>query len=149
MLDKMSLDQVQRLAGPGAVWPDELRSREQIFAEVFLQIEAGSTGKPNRAQELQNIERIIPFLIQIPGIDPKFLAKELLSRLDDKLNLADAIADSLPSIISMNQLAGASPAQQGGGANNPQLQGAQGSNNAALPAPAGGSLPPMGANNPI
>ena len=149
MLDKMSLEQVQRLAGPGAVWPDELRSREQIFAEVFLQIEAGSTGKPNRAQELQNIERIIPFLIQIPGIDPKFLAKELLSRLDDKLNLADAIADSLPSIISMNQLAGASPARQGGGANNPQLQGAQGSNNAALPAPAGGSLPPMGANNPI
>ena len=53
--------------------------------EVFLEIEAGSTGKPNRAAELTNIERIMPFLLQIPGMDPKWLAKELLKRLDDKL----------------------------------------------------------------
>tara|TARA_Y100000310_G_scaffold340635_1_gene437141 strand:- start:791 stop:2899 length:2109 start_codon:yes stop_codon:yes gene_type:complete len=149
LLDKMSLEQVQRLAGPGSAWPESLRRREEIFAEVYLQIEAGSTGKPNRAQELQNIERIIPFLIQIPGIDPKFLAKELLSRLDDKMDLAEAMVESLPSIIAMNQLQGASPVSQGGGANNPQLQGPRGGNNAALPSPAGGSLPPMGANRPV
>ena len=45
------------------------------------EIEAGSTGKPNRAAELANIERIMPFLLQIPGIDPKWLAKELLNVL--------------------------------------------------------------------
>ena len=28
-------------------------------------VEAGSTGKPNRAAELANIERIMPFLLQI------------------------------------------------------------------------------------
>lgn len=142
LLTEMSMEQVQRVVGPGAVWPE--LSRDQIMSEVFLEIEAGSTGKPNKAQELQNIERIIPFLIQIPGIDPVFLGKELLKRLDDKLDLAEAIAEQIPSIVAMNQMQGMQA--QAGDSGSPSQQGGQGAMNAPRPGGAGGSLPPMGSN---
>ena len=139
MLAELSVDEVKRVVGPGAVWPD--MSRDEIMAEVFLEIEAGSTGKPNRAAELRNIERIIPFLIQIPGIDPSFLARELLKRLDDKLDFNQAIVEQIPSIVAMNQAQN----MGAGSANAPQLQGGQGRNNAPMPRQvAGAGQVPMG-----
>ena len=134
---EMSVEEVKKIAGPGAVWPE--MTRDQIMEEVFLEIEAGSTGKPNRAAELANIERIMPFLLQIPGIDPQWLAKELLKRLDDKLDLDAAFADKIPSIVAMNQ-------QQQPGTGDPALQGAPagGANNASSPLPTGGGPAPIG-----
>ena len=140
LLANLSTDEVKKIVGPGAVWPE--MTRDQIMEEVFLEIEAGSTGKPNRAAELANIERIMPFLLQIPGIDPKWLAKELLKRLDDKLELDSAFADKIPSIVAMNQ-----GQQQGTG--DPALQGAPGggADNAPRQLPSGGGGPaPMGNN---
>jgi len=139
LLLEMSLDEVKKIAGPGAVWPE--MTREDVMEEVFLEIEAGSTGKPNRAAELANIERIMPFLLQIPGIDPKWLAKELLKRLDDKLDLTTAFAEKIPSIVAMNQL-------QRPGTGDPALQGAPGggADNAPRQLPSGGGIAPMGAN---
>ena len=136
----MSIEEVQKIVGPGAVWPEF--NTEQIMSEVFLEIEAGSTGKPNKAQELQNIERIIPFLIQIPGIDPKFLGRELLKRLDDKMDLTDAIIDRVPSIVAQNMMQGAKAQAQGRGGQPPEAQGRQGGNNAPQPAQQGGGKPP-------
>jgi len=134
---EMSVEEVKKIAGPGAVWPE--MTRDQIMEEVFLEIEAGSTGKPNRAAELANIERIMPFLLQIPGIDPSWLAKELLKRLDDKLDLDSAFADKIPSIVAMNQ-------QQQPGTGDPALQGAPGggADNAPRQLPSGGGPAPIG-----
>ena len=140
LLLEMSGDEVRRIVGEGAAWPE--LSREAVLQEVWLEIEAGSTGKPNKAAELQNIERIIPFLIQIPGIDPKFLAKELLKRLDDKMDLDEAIAASMPSIVAMNQMQGATANVDRGGASG-ETQAMQGGANAPLPSPAAGGLPQM------
>lgn len=136
MLLELSIDEVKKIVGPGAVWPE--MTRDAVQEEVFLEIEAGSTGKPNRAAELANIERIMPFLLQIPGINPVWLAKELLKRLDDKLEINEAIADQIPSIVSMNQ-------SQGQGTGDPAMQGPQagGAANAPQQLPSG-SLPPMG-----
>ncbi len=141
LLQEMSIDEVKKIVGVGAVFPS--MTREQIIDEIYLEVEAGSTGKPNRAAELQNIERIMPFLLQIPGIDPKWLAKELLKRLDDKLDITSALTEQIPSIVAMNQ-------NQGQGTGDPVLQGLPqgGANNQqVLSAPTGGTLPPMGANN--
>lgn len=140
MLYEMSGEEVKKIVGQGATWPE--MTREEIMEEVFLEIEAGSTGKPNRAAELQNIERIMPFLLQIPGIDPSWLAKELLKRLDDKLDITQAIVEKIPSIVAMNQ-------SQGEGTGDPALAGAPsgGASNAPmLNAQSAGSLPPMGGN---
>ena len=145
LLLEMSKEEVIAICGPGAVWP-EFR-KEDVLNEIYLQIEAGSTGKPNKAAELQNIERIIPFLIQIPGIDPKFLGRELLKRLDDKMDLTDALIDKLPSIVAQNMMQGANAQAQARGGAPPEAQGGQGGNNAQLPSPPGGGKPPgMGIN---
>ncbi|MDP7463017.1 MAG: hypothetical protein QF614_00845, partial [SAR324 cluster bacterium] len=78
----------------------------------------------------------------IPGIDPKFLAKELLKRLDDKMDLDEAIAASMPSIVAMNQMQGAAANVDRGGASG-ETQAMQGGANAPLPSPAAGGLPQM------
>lgn len=145
LLTEMSTDQVKRIVGPGAVWPE--LTNEQIQEEIYLEIEAGSTGKPNQAAELRNIERMLPYLLQLPGIDPKWLVKEVLKRLDDKLDVDAAVSDQVPSVVAMNAVKNAQAAMgQLMGGQNP-AQGAAGGNNVVpLPRGASGSLPPMGAN---
>lgn len=131
LLAQMSAEQVKIIAGRGAVWP-ELTAHE-IAGEVLLEIEAGSTGKPNMAAELRNIERVLPYIIQIPGIDPKWLAKEVLKRMDDKLDLDEALSENAESIVAMNGMKDANAAAG-------MQQGVQGSMNAPQQgSPAGGS----------
>jgi hypothetical protein len=142
MLKEVSAETAKKIAGPGAVWPQ--MSVEQIVDEVFLEIEAGSMGKPNQAVEVQNWERMLPLLIQIPGINPKFLAKESLKRLDDRLDLTDAVAENIPAIVAMNRMSQPQPADPTAA---PDQQGQEGGNKGPPP-PGGpsGSLPPMGNN---
>ena len=131
MFQQMSAEQVKKIAGPGAVWP-ELTAQE-IADEIQLEIEAGSTGKPNQAAELQNIERVLPYIIQIPGIDPKWLAKEVLKRMDDKLDLDAALAEGMQSVVAMNGMNNANAAAGMG-------QGPAGAANAPTPGSPGGAL---------
>lgn len=146
LLSNVSEEVVREIVGPGAVWPT--MSREQLAKEVFLEIEAGSTGRPNQAQEIQNFERLAPIIMQIPGVKPEKLAREAIRRLDDKLQLEDFFDDNIPSISALNQMMGASAGgpQQTAGPNAPAQQGAQGMNNAETPdrtagAPGGPDMP--------
>src|SRR4029079_14333384 len=86
LLREMSQDRVKQIVGQGAVWPMEANN-QNIANEILLEIEAGSMGRPNQAQEIANAQRLYPLLIQLPGIDPEFLAKDVLRRLDDRLDL--------------------------------------------------------------
>ena len=98
LFSNVSEDTVKRIVGPGAVWPD--LTRQQIAEEVWLEIEAGSSGNPNQAQQIANAQKIYPLVMQIPGIDPEFLARDLLHRLDDKLDLTQAFKSPLPRASS-------------------------------------------------
>lgn len=144
LLREMSTEQVRRIAGPGAFWPENM-SLADIADEVFLEIEAGSSGKPNQATEVRNWQQLLPFLIQMPGINPMWLAKETIRRLDDRLDLTEAIAAGMPSIVMQNAQSQPSPADP---ANDPAAQGAEGASNG----PAGpaeqppGSGPAFGSN---
>jgi hypothetical protein len=51
----MSEEQVKAIVGPGAVWPH--LTLADIADEIFLEVEAGSTGKPNQAVEINNWKR--------------------------------------------------------------------------------------------
>lgn len=129
LLGEMSEDQVRQIVGPGAVWPAMTLS--EIASELYLEVEAGSSGKPNQAVEIDNFTKMAPFLIQIPNISPTWLAKEAIRRMDDRIDLSSAVSASAPSIMAMNQ-----QTQPGTGdpATDPNAQGAQGGNNAAMPA---------------
>jgi hypothetical protein len=139
LLGNLSLETVQQIAGPGAVWPE--MSHEQIADLVFLKIEAGSTGRPNQALEIANAERLYPYLLQMPGVNPEFVTRDLLRRLDDRLPFEEAFSLGMPSIQAQNTMqskAGGAGAQPGaaGREGDPAAQGNQGANN--LPSTDGG-----------
>ena len=159
LLKEMSSDQVIQIVGPGAVWPE--LSAEQISKELYLEIKAGSTGRPNQAAELAKLERAMPFLIQLAGINPKVLAKKYSELLD--IDEEELIVDGMPSIIAINAIAqqqaqaqtkmltdqsaaaderktAAVTAPTGDTATNPADQGSQGNNNA----PKGPETAPQG-----
>lgn len=125
LLREMATETVQEVAGPGAIWPE--LSNQDIAEEVYLRIQAGSSGRPNKAQDLANLERAIPVLTQTPGVSPEWLAKYTLKLLDPHIDLQEAYTEGLPSITSMNR-----QAQVGTGdpATDPNAQGGQGGENA-------------------
>lgn len=128
LLRELSKETVTKIVGPGAVWPEY--NREQVAEEIYLDIKAGSSGRPNQAAELANRERAMPWLVQIPGVNPTPILKDYLELLN--IDVDEAIVEGLPSIVAQNSMAGQNvppqpqfahngqnPAQQGGhGAHN-------------------------------
>lgn len=143
LLKEMSPERVTEIVGPGALWPE--MTLAQIADELYLDVEAGSSGKPNQAVEINNWQQMMPFLIQMPGVNPMWLAKETIRRLDDRLDLTEAIAAGMPSIVMQNQAKQPGPADP---AADPNAQGAEGAQNGPSP-PAesqGGSDAAFGSN---
>jgi len=138
-----SAEKVKEIVGLGAIWPESEFTRDKVAKELFLEIEAGSSGKANKPLEIANFERINPSMLQMPGLNKKAWLREGIKRLDDKLNPDDFIDDSL-SVVAMNAMripSGGSPA------NIPEQQGINGGQNApnAQEEPVG-SVAPMGPN---
>lgn len=100
MLLNLSMETVKEIAGPGAVWPEF--SRDEIAKEIYLDVRAGSSGKPNRAAELANMERAAPFLMQAPGLNPTPIIRKYLEALD--IDVEEALAANTPSIVAMNAM---------------------------------------------
>lgn len=133
LLQEMSLPQVQKIVGRGAVWPEV--SREDLANEIFLEVEAGSSGRPNQSHEVQVMERIAPLLFQIPGIKHEWIARRLLRTLDDGINYEDAVdMDALPIMVANGQMQAS--------ANRGSMEGQGGSDNAERPPEPGPKGPP-------
>ena len=131
LLKEMSQETATKIAGPGAVWPQ--LSGQEIAEELYLEVEAGSSGRPNKAAEIANFDKVAPILLQIPGISPEWLAKQAITRLDDRLDPTDAVISMLPSIVAQN--AAAQPLPSGDPNANPQAQGPQGGQPQGAPSP--------------
>jgi hypothetical protein len=138
---EMSEDQVMAVAGVGAVWPQ--MSLEDIANEVYLEVEAGSTGKPNQAVEINNMKTMAPILMQIPNINPTWLARQVVQRLDDRIDLTEAIAEGIPSIAMQNRQSQINPAEA---QNDPNAQGTVGADNNPKPQQQPGSDAAFGSN---
>lgn len=118
-MTELSAETVTEICGVGAVWP-QVRT-DQVAKEMTLKVQAGSSGRPNQEREAAKLERLAPTLLQIPGIQPRWLAERAIRVLDDDIDLGMAIAEGLPSIISMNRTGQVGtgnpetdPAEQGG-----------------------------------
>lgn len=83
LLREMSRETVVRIAGIGAVWPEQ--GREDFLNQIELTIEAASSGRPNKAMEIANFERLAPLLLQA-GANPQAIIREAIKRLDDRLD---------------------------------------------------------------
>lgn len=140
LLREMGEQEVRKITGDGAMWPQ--LTLEEIAQELYLEIEAGSSGKPNQAQEIRNWKEMLPFLIQMPNINPTWLARESLRRLDDRMDLTEAITENIPAIVAQNRMDGAAPPP---GAM-PEDQGGAGADNTSVPGGPTGSDAPGGNN---
>jgi hypothetical protein len=129
MLQELDPMTVQEIAGPGAVWPE--LNREQIAQELYLEIVAGSNGRPNKLQRQQALQQLVPFLIQIPGISPQWLGQKLIEAIDDSIDMTEAFVANIPSIQMLNNAPAPQPAAPG--AEEPGAQGPEGANNAEKP----------------
>lgn len=87
LLQEMSPATVKQIAGDGAAWPDA--DRREFLNSIYLETMAASSGRPNKALELQNARELGPLLIQA-GANPAFLVREFIKRLDDRLEPEDA-----------------------------------------------------------
>lgn len=140
LMREISPETAKRIAGEGAVWPQ--LSKQDIADDIYLEIEAGSTGRPNQAQEIANLERLAPLLTQLPGLDPDWLLRETIRRLDDKIDPKDVYKPLNPSIVMMNSMklgegpgGGVDPRATGG------VAGAPGSQAPSLPGQPGDAPP--------
>lgn len=140
MLLEVTKETAMKIAGPGAVWPE--LSAQEIADELFLTIEAGSSGRPNRAQEIANWERLTPVVMQVPGISPGWVAKKVVRTIDDAVDLTEALMEGLPSMTAMNAMAGNPQPGTGDPASDPAQQGAAGADKTKNPQDRGGGGQP-------
>ncbi len=111
LLREMTPEKVREIVGPGAVWPE--LSAEDIEKEIFLEVVAGSSGRPNQGHEVQIRERLLPYILQIPGISPEQVAKDIVRVIDDSIQYEEWIDPNAPSIAAINGSAQAA-ANRGG-----------------------------------
>lgn len=145
-LIELSKETVVEIVGPGAVWPEMRMTREEVAKDLLLEIKAGSSGRPNRAADLANLERAMPIVMQLPGVQPRPYAERYSYLLD--IDPEEGYAAGLPSMTAMNAMAARPPQAPGGApqvgtgdpATDPNQQGAQGAQNA--PGPGGNERPP-------
>lgn len=154
LLRESTPEYVLRKCGPGAVWPDA--TLDETAEHIFLEVAAGSTGRPNQAVEVANWSKMLPYMLQMKGIDPEWLVKETITRLDDKLDYTEALDVDSISMAAQNMVDGKAAtggADQPAGEGKTNKQGKEPSNQARngadnTPRPPGqsGSSPAMGSN---
>lgn len=136
LLAEMAPETAREIAGPGAVWPTF--SGADLASEVYLEIEAGSSGRPNRAQEVAVAQQMLPLLIQLPGVDPLAVVKWAARRLDDRIDINEFLKPGAPSIVAMN---GAVRPATGDPSTDPAMQAGRGSERPGPAGPAGTAMP--------
>jgi hypothetical protein len=156
LLLNVAQETVQKIVGPGAVWPQ--LDRQTIEENIYLDVDVGANGPPNRQEDVQMLVQLVPLLQRVPGINPEWLARELIRRMGDDIDLTEAFAEGLPSMEAMNQLmgrpqpapgqgppggngpggAGKGPPRQGPPGQDPNAQGPVGPSNGPQP----GAQPP-------
>lgn len=119
LLREVSLQTVLRVVGDGAVWPDMGMRREDFINYIFLEVVGASSGRPNKALEISNFVQLGPILLQA-GVNPQFIAREAIKRLDDRLDLDDAFALAPSAAVAMPMGAPQEASQPGPEANPPR-----------------------------
>jgi len=134
----LSKETVMEIAGPGAAWPDLPPTREEVARDLILDIKAGSSGRPNKAAKLADLERAMPFVVQLPSVNPTPFVDNYMRLLD--IDTEEAVVDGMPSITALNAMlsSAATAPSTGDPATDPNAQGGQGAQNAPQPDDVGG-----------
>lgn len=121
MMKEFGDDTAKRIAGVGAILPQE--NREDFLNEIDICIQAASSGRPNKAIDVNNWERVVPLIIQASSMPPQnqptmqAIIRETLKRIDDNLEPADFFPLPVPVMPPPPSQDGQQPPDQGPGAN--------------------------------
>lgn len=100
MLRKLTPEDVQRIAGESAVWPQ--MTADEVFESVSVEVQGGSTGKPDQLQEQDRWTKLLPVIQEamgkvaelraVPGGAQQAdaiitLVKETLRRFEERLDI--------------------------------------------------------------
>ena len=99
LIQEMPKATVQKLVGPGAVWPDLPAERLKTMNEIYLSIEAGSTGRPNELMQIQKFKEVGPQTyewLQANGYDTEPFIKYSLKILDPDMDLDQFTKKKMP-----------------------------------------------------
>ena len=107
----VSQQTVVRVVGPGAVWPQ--LNKQMVADNVWLEVDVGANGPPNRQEDVQVLTQLVPLLQRIPGISPEWLARQLIRRMGDDIDISEAFAEGVPSMEALNQLMSKPPVPPG------------------------------------
>jgi hypothetical protein len=144
----VSQQTVVRVVGPGAVWPQ--LNKQMVADNIWLEVDVGANGPPNRQQDVQVLTQLVPLLQRIPGISPEWLARQLIRRMGDDIDISEAFAEGVPSMEALNQLMSKPPAAPGAAGGPPGPEGPTGAGRGPPRPPGPGSDPnaqgPAGAN---
>lgn len=130
LLSEMSEETVKRIAGVGAVWPTTDESRRDFLNEIFLKVEAASSGRPNKAVDIANWRDLAPLFLQA-GANPIGIVEETAKRLDDNSDSSKFFPLTPPESASF-PVGGQSP-ENGG----PMQEGSNGPSQFPAPSPTG------------
>ena len=103
LFDIVTPEQAMMITGPGGAWPTSPEDVDNI--NMWLEVVAGSSGRPNRAVDLANWERASNLLVQLPGLNGEKVVAEILKVIDDKIDITALTAPGLPSIVAQNAIA--------------------------------------------
>ena len=113
LLLNVSQNTCYQVVGPGAVWPQI--NKQMIADNLWLEVDVGASGPPNRQEDVQTLTQLVPLLQRIPGISPEWLARQLIRRMGDDIDLTEAFAQGVPSMEALNQLMSQPPGPPPGG----------------------------------
>jgi len=118
----VSQETAVKVVGPGAVWPQ--LDKQMVADNVWLEVNVGANGPPSRQEDVQVLTQLVPLLQRIPGISPEWLARQLIRRMGDDVDLAEAFAEGVPSMEALNQLMSKPPEAPGASSGPPGPAGA-------------------------
>jgi hypothetical protein len=126
MMLNLQEETVRKIVGPGAVWSEFTQA--QLQDQLYLTTKAGSTGRPNRAAELANLEKAMLWMLQMPSVSEVPLIRKGADLLD--IDYDELYLEAAPSLAARNQTNG-----QGvpGSPDDPNAQGDEGSNKTSRP----------------
>ena len=89
-LQEMSVEQVKRIAGQEAQWPQ--LSKNDVFDMVRIEIRAGTTGKPNKEKDREQWVEFMP-------VFQDMVAKTIEMRAAGNTDLADAMIEMIKETL--------------------------------------------------
>lgn len=118
-LQALTIQDVQRMAGPNAFWPENMDIND-LLTMVEVDIEAGSTGKPNTSAEREAWSVAMPLIVSTiekiqmaRGTGNESLAqayvailRETLTRMGDRIDVEQFIPQA-PAVANATELPGA------------------------------------------